>query len=93
MGERKLERNTVPDNTFRFASYPVAGFSLKFVSGPELTKDVKPGWWLQKWETADGQRRFLFGPDKDLAFTSKDAAVAAKTELEKAVNIITEVAE
>jgi hypothetical protein len=93
MGERKLQRNTVPDNTFRFPSYPVTGFSLKFVSRPELTKDVSPGWWLWKWETAEGQRRFLFGREKDLAFASRDAALAAKHELEKAVDIVTEVAE
>ena len=93
MGERELERITVPDNTFRFSYSPAIGFSLKFVSGPELTKDLEAGWWLQRWEMIGGQRQFLFGPEKDLAFSSKDAALATKAELEKAVDIITEVAE
>ena len=93
MAERKLESNTVPDNSFRFDSYPLQGFSLKFVSGPEMTKNVKKGWWLHTWETVDGKRRFAFDSQKVLAFPSKEAATAAKEELEKAVEIITEVAE
>ena len=47
MAERKLESTSVPDNGFRFDAYPsVPGFSLKFVFGPEMTKNVKKGWWL-----------------------------------------------
>ena len=94
MAERKLESTSVPDNGFRFDAYPsVPGFSLKFVFGPEMTKNVKKGWWLYVWDTVDGKRRFAFDHQKVLAFPSKESAVAAKEELEKAVEIITEVAE
>jgi hypothetical protein len=98
MAERKLEVTTKPDNRIVFYGYSLTGeqmqgFSLKFVSGPTLTKNIKSGWWLQHWATENGQRQFLFGPEKLLAFASKAAATAAKEELEKAVDIITEVAE
>jgi hypothetical protein len=99
MAERKLEVTTKPDNRVFFYTYSLAGFghmegfSLKFVSGPPMTKDVKPGWWLQHWGMLNGQRQFLFGPEKLLAFVSEQAATAAKEELEKAVDIITELAE
>lgn len=98
MAERKLEVTTKPDNRIVFYSYSltgelIGGFSLKFVSGPALTKNIKPGWWLQHWATGNGKREFLFGPEKILAFASEEAATAAKEELEKAVDIITEVAE
>jgi len=91
MGERKLERITVTDNRFFLYGYPLEGFSLKFVSGPDMTKDVKPGSWLDTWEILDGKRRFGFGSQRNVAFPTEEAAVAAKTELEKAVEIITEV--
>ena len=93
MIERELERDTVLDHGFRFYSYPLQGSSLKFVSGPAMTKDIGKGWWLHTWEIVDGKRRFAFDPQKVLAFPSKEAATAAKDELEKAVGIITEVAE
>jgi hypothetical protein len=93
MGERKLESFTVPDTRFFMYGYPLQGFSLKFVSGPEMTKAIKPGSWLDTWEIIDGKRRFAFGPQKNLAFATKEAAVDAQTELKKAVDITTEVAE
>jgi hypothetical protein len=97
MAERKLEVTTKPDNRVFFYTFPLpgfgqmAGFYLKFVSGPPLTKDVKPGSWLQHWATVNGKREFLFGPERVLGFASEEAAIAAKEELEKAVDIITEV--
>jgi hypothetical protein len=91
--ERKLETFKELDRSFRLFEYPLLGFSLRFVSGPEMTKNVQPGEWLSRWTTADGKRVFGFGPYKDIAFASKEEAIAAKTELEKAVDIITEVAE
>jgi hypothetical protein len=98
MAERKLEVITKPDNRIVFYSYSLTGmqmlgFSLKFVSGPALAQNIKPGWWLQHWATGNGKREFLFGPEKVLAFASEEAATAAKEELEKAVEMITEVAE
>ena len=93
MGERKLESTTDIDNKFTFDEYPLQGFSLKFVSGPEMTKAVKPGSWLNTWETLDGKRRFNFGLRKTVAFVTKQAAIDAQTELKKAVEVITEVAE
>lgn len=93
MAERTLSTFTEPDRSFRLYQYPVSGFSLKFVSGPEMTKNVKPGHWLSTWDTRDGKRVFGFGPTKDIVFASKEAATDAKTELEKAVEVITEVAE
>jgi hypothetical protein len=93
MAERKLETFKEVEHTFRFDEYRLQGCSLKFVSGPELTKNVKPGEWLIRWETNQGKRIFGFGPKKDLAFATREAAIAAKTELEKAVDVITEVAE
>jgi hypothetical protein len=93
LGERKLERTTVADNRFFLYGYPLQGFSLKFVSGPEMTKDVKPGSWLDTWETIEGKRRFGFGTQRNVALATKEAAIDAKTELEKAVDIITEVVE
>jgi hypothetical protein len=98
MAERKLEVTTKPDNRIVFYSYSLTGefmggFSLKFVSGPPLMKNLKPGWWLQHWAMGNGKREFLFGPEKILAFASEEAATAAKEELEKAVDIIAEVAE
>ena len=59
MAERRLESNTVTDNSFRFDNYPLPGFSLKFVSGPEMTKNLKKGWWLHTWETVDGNAVLL----------------------------------
>jgi hypothetical protein len=58
-----------------------------------VTKDIKPGFWLDMWEIVDGKRRFTFGPRKNLAFASKQAAMDAQAELKKAVDIITEIAE
>lgn len=93
MGERKLERITVTDNRFFLYGYPLQGFSLKFVSGPDMTKDVKPGSWLDSWQNIEGNVRFNFGPQKSVAFATKEAAIAVQKELEKAVDIITEVGE
>jgi hypothetical protein len=93
MGERNLESIRATDNKFTFDGYPLEGFSLKFVSGPEMTKSVTPGSWLNTWETVDGKRRFNFGPRKTMAFATEQAAIDAQTELKKAVDIITEVAE
>lgn len=93
MGERKLESTTAIDNRFFFYNYPLEGFSLKFISGPEMTKNVKPGAWLDTWETPDGKRRFAFGPRKNVVFATKEAAIEAQTELKKAVEVVTEVAE
>jgi hypothetical protein len=93
MGERKLESITGIDNTYTFDGYPLQGFSLKFVSGPEMTKAVKPGSWLNTWETVDGKRRFNFGPRKTVVFATEQAAIDAQTELKKAVDVVTEVAE
>jgi hypothetical protein len=93
MGERKLESFSAVDNRFTFDGYPLKGFSLKFVSGPEMTKNVKRGSWLDTWETFEGKRRFGFGPRKTVAFVTEQAAIDAQTELKKAVEIITEVAE
>jgi hypothetical protein len=94
MAERKLERYTVRDNRFFLYGYSLLqGFSLVFVSGPDLTREVKQGEWLDDWETEDGTRRFSFGPRRNLTFATKEAAVAVKAELERAVDIITEVVE
>lgn len=91
MGEKKLERTAGIDNTFSFDEYPLKGYSLKFVSGPETTKDVKPGSWLNSW--SEGKVQFTFGPRKTLAFASKEAAEAVRKELEKSVDILTVLAE
>jgi hypothetical protein len=93
MGERKLGSTTVRDNRLFLYDYPLQGFSLKFVSGPEMTKNVKSGSWLDTWETVDGKRRFAFGPRKNVAFATKEAAMDAQTELKKAADIVTEIAE
>jgi len=58
-----------------------------------MTKDVKPGSWLDSWQNSEGEVRFSFRPQKKLSFGTKEAAVAVQKELEKAVDIITEVAE
>ncbi len=93
MAERKLETEQIIDHRFFLYEFPLQGFSLKFVSGPEMTRSVKPGEWLDRWETLDGKRRFAFGPRKNVVFVTRDAAIEAQTELKKAVDIITEVAE
>jgi hypothetical protein len=93
LGERKLEMFSGVDNRFFFDGYPLAGFSLKFVSGPEMTKNVKPGSWLDTWEISEGKRKFSFGPRKTTAFASKQSAIDAQTELQRAVEVVTEVAE
>jgi hypothetical protein len=99
MAERKLEVTTKIDSRIFFYTYPLGqfaeplGFSLKFVSGPPSTEALKPGWWLQQWITESGKRGFQFGPEKLLAFESKETAIAVKEELQKAVDIITEVTE
>jgi hypothetical protein len=93
MAERKLETGCLTDNRFFLYEFPLQGFSLKFVSGPEMTKNVKPGEWLDRWETVEGKRRFAFGPRKNVAFATKEVAIEAQSELQKAVDIITEVAE
>jgi hypothetical protein len=99
MAERKLEVTTKTDNRIVFYTYPLgdfagpSGFSLKFVSGPPSTEAFKPGWWLQQWTAEGGKRGFQFGPEKLLAFESKETAIAVKEELQKAVDIITEVTE
>ena len=53
----------------------------------------QPGQWLSWWEIRDGKRVFGFGQHKDIVFSTKEAANEAKAELEKAVDVITEVAE
>jgi hypothetical protein len=78
MGERKLETHTEVDRRFFLYEFPLNGFSLRFVSGPEMTKNVCPGEWLDRWETIDGKRRFAFGPRKNVAFASKEAAMEAQ---------------
>jgi len=93
MGERKLESVTAIDNRFLFYTYPMNGFSLRFVSGPEDIKNVTPGWWLDTWEIVAGKRRFSFGPQNNVVFATKETAVEAQTELKKAVDVITEVVE
>jgi hypothetical protein len=93
MAERKLERIIVADRRFFLYGFPLQGFALKFVSGPEGTKDVKAGSWLDTWEIVDGKRRFGFGPQRNVAFSTKEGAIDAQKELEKAVEIITEVVE
>ncbi len=92
MGEIKLERITATDRRFSLDGYPLQGFSLKFISGPEVTKDIKPGSWLEIWEFVDGKIRFGFGPQKNVAFPTKEAVVGVQKELNK-VDIITEVVE
>jgi hypothetical protein len=92
MGEAKLERAIRADRRFFLYDYPLQGFSLRFVSGPDLTKEVKPGSWLDTWENTE-KIRFSFGPKRTLAFRTKEAAVAVQKELDKAVDIITEVVE
>jgi hypothetical protein len=93
MAERELEKMPDLSMRFRLEGYQLHGFCLKFVSGPDMTKDVQPGSWLDRWETAAGKRRFNFGPQPDVAFASKRAAEDARTELNRAVDIITEVVE
>ena len=93
MGERKLERIFEVDRRFYLYGFPLQGFSLKFVSGPDMTKDIKPGSLLDTWEIVDGKRRFGFGPLKSVSFSTKEAAVDAQTELKRAVDVITEVVE
>jgi hypothetical protein len=92
MAERKLESQTVVDRRFFFYDY-VPGISLMFVSGPEITRDIKPGAWLDLWAIVDGKRRFTFGPKKVLMFATKEAATAAQMELKTAVDVITKVVE
>jgi hypothetical protein len=91
MSERKLSTFTEVDNSVRFYRYPVDGFSLKFVSGPEMTKNVQPGHWLIKWEMRNGNRIFGFGPERDVIFVSREAAKEAQDELKNAVEVVTEV--
>ena len=93
MAEKKLETFTEVDRSFRLYEYPLPGFSLKYISGPEITKNLTSGLWLNRWENTSTKRVFAFGPEKNLVFTTKEAALAAKAELESAVDVITEVAE
>jgi hypothetical protein len=93
MAERELEKMLDLSWRFRLEGYQLHGFCLKFVSGPDMTKDVQPGSWLDRWETANGKRRFSSGPQPDVAFASKQGAEDAQTELKRAVDIITEIAE
>jgi hypothetical protein len=73
--------------------YPLPGFSLKFVSGPEKTKTIKAGSWLIRWELTQGKRIFGFGEKKTILFPTGEMALAAKTELQKEADVITEVVE
>ncbi|HEY4740373.1 MAG TPA: hypothetical protein VIH76_07255 [Candidatus Acidoferrales bacterium] len=93
MGEKKLKRTLGTDNTFSYDEYSHTGYCLKFISGPELTKDVEPGSWLNSLQFNEGKVQFTFGPSKTLTFVSKEAAEAVRKELEKAVDILTEIAE
>jgi hypothetical protein len=93
MGERKLERILEVDRRFCLYGFPLQGFSLKFISGPDMTKEIKPGSLLDTWEIVDGKRRFGFGSQKSVSFTTKEAAIDARTELKRAVDVIAEVVE
>jgi hypothetical protein len=92
MGDRKLERVSMTDRRFSVCGDLLHGFSLKFVFGPEMTKDVKPGSWLEIWEFTDGKLRFGFGPQKNIVFVTKEAAVGVQKEL-GTVGIVTEIVE
>jgi hypothetical protein len=93
LGKSKLERLVGEERKyFTLWEYPLHGPSLRFVSGPTgMGETVKPGWWLNVWETTDAKRRFAFGSQKTLVFGSTEAATQAKNELEEAVDIKTEV--
>jgi hypothetical protein len=93
MAEGKLETEYITDRRLFLYEFPLRGFSLKFVSGPEMTKNIKPGEWLDRWEMTEGKRRFAFGPRKNVAFVTKEAAIDAQTELRTFVDVVTEIAE
>jgi hypothetical protein len=93
MADRTLESRITTYSRFFSYEYPVEGFSLKFASGPGMTKDVKPGEWLESWENYRARLTFSFGPQKTIVFVTKEAAIDVQKELERAVDIITTVAE
>jgi hypothetical protein len=92
--KRRIECVVVPERRVFLFGYPSAGVSLKYVSGPDETKEIKPGSWLDMWSLENGKRQFHFGsfPQKNAIFATKELALAAKAELEM-VGVITEVAE
>jgi hypothetical protein len=55
LGNRKLERLIGEERMlFSLWQYPLQGPSLRFVSGPGgMAETVKPGWWLNVWESMD----------------------------------------
>ena len=92
MGERKLRRITEIGRRLYLLDYPVHGLGLKFVSGPEETKDIKLGSWLENWEVRDGKRVFGFGTNKGVIFSTLEDATAVQEQLKSAVDVITEIA-
>ena len=93
MAESKLETFTELDNSLKLYQYGLQGFGLKFVSGPEITKNVKAGDWLSRWDEKNGKRIFGFGPTKDVVFVSKEDADLARDELKKTVGVLVEAVE
>jgi hypothetical protein len=90
---QKIESITVPERRLFLYNCPLRGFSLKYVSGPNETKGIKLGSWLDTCTLENGRRQFHFGsfPEKSLVFESREQALAAQTELQSMVGVITEV--
>ncbi len=88
----RIERFAFADHSVELYPHSLEGFSLRYISGLDETK---PGAWLDRWETKEGERLFHFGAcaEKSFVFATKENAVAAQTELEYALGVITIVAE
>jgi hypothetical protein len=88
----RIERFAFADLRVELYPYSLEGFSLRYISGLD---DLKPGAWLDMWETKEEKRLFHFGtyPEKSFVFATKEEAVSAQTELEYTVGVITVVAE
>ena len=93
--KRNIERLTVPERRVFLYGFPLEGFSLRYVSGPTETSEIKPGSWLDVWSLENGKRQFHFGsfPEKNVVFATKEQALAAKSELEEMIGLIAELAE
>ena len=70
---------------------PIKGWAVRYLSGMEEASDVKPGYWLSRWQISDGYFTFNFERELDLHFGPEAEATRVSKTLRESAEIETEV--